>query len=64
MATRRLECDRFFTIDYRPEIYTQAGLDWVERNSMKSVLLRHFPQLEPSLRGVSNAFMPWNRVGS
>jgi hypothetical protein len=28
------------------------------------VLLRHFPQLEPALRGVSNAFAPWNRVAA
>jgi hypothetical protein len=61
MATRRLESDRFFTVDYRPEVYTQAGLDWIERNSMRSLLLRHFPELEPALRGVSNAFAPWNR---
>ena len=25
MASRRLESDRFFTDDYRPEVYTQAG---------------------------------------
>ncbi len=64
MATRRLESDRFFTVDYRAEVYTQAGLDWVDRNSMKSLLLRHFPELEPALRGVSNAFAPWNRVSA
>ena len=64
MATRRLESDRFFTVDYRPEVYTQAGLDWVDRNSMRSLLLRHFPELEPSLRGVANAFAPWRRVGA
>jgi hypothetical protein len=62
MATRRLESDRFFTEDYRPEVYTQAGLDWIDRNSMRSLLLRHFPELEPALRGVANAFAPWNRV--
>jgi hypothetical protein len=61
MASRRLESDRFFTRDYRPEVYTQAGLDWVDRNTMKTVLLRHFPELEPSLRGVENAFRPWGR---
>jgi Animal haem peroxidase len=27
MASRRLEADRFFTDDYRPEVYTQAGID-------------------------------------
>jgi hypothetical protein len=64
MASRRLKSDRFFTRDYRPEVYTQAGLDWVERNSMRSVLLRHFPELEPALRGVENPFAPWTRAGA
>jgi hypothetical protein len=64
MASRRLKSDRFFTRDYRPEVYTQAGLDWVESNSMRSVLLRHFPELEPALRGVENPFAPWTRTGA
>jgi heme peroxidase len=62
MASRRLEADRFFTDDYRPEIYTKAGIDWVEANSMRTVLLRHCPELAPSLEGVSNPFAPWNRA--
>jgi hypothetical protein len=64
MASRRLKSDRFFTRDYRPEVYTQAGLDWVEQSSMRSVLLRHFPGLEPALRGVENPFAPWVRAGA
>jgi len=63
MASRRLEADRFFTDDYRPEVYTQAGIDWVEANTMRTVLLRHFPELAPSLEGVKNPFAPWRRVG-
>ena len=63
MASRRLEADRFFTDDYRPEVYTQTGIDWIESNSMRSVLLRHFPQLAPALVGVANPFAPWRRVG-
>ena len=59
MASRRLKSDRFFTRDYRPEIYSQAGFDWINANTMKSVLLRHYPSLEPALRGVDNAFVPW-----
>jgi hypothetical protein len=62
MASRRLEADRFFTDDYGPEIYTPHGIEWVESNNMRSVLLRHLPQLEPALRGVQNPFAPWNRV--
>ena len=29
MASRRLKSDRFFTDDFRPEVYTQVGYDWV-----------------------------------
>jgi Animal haem peroxidase len=64
MASRRLEADRFFTRDYRPEIYTKEGIDWVENNSMRTVLLRHFPELEPALHGVKNPFAPWPRAGA
>jgi hypothetical protein len=63
MASRRLKSDRFLTADYTPEVYTQAGLDWIDANDMRSVLLRHFPALAPALRGVGNAFAPWRRVG-
>jgi hypothetical protein len=59
MASRRLESDRFFTTDYRAEIYTPAGMDWVAENTMRTVLLRHFPNLAPALRGVDNPFAPW-----
>jgi hypothetical protein len=64
MASRRLASDRFFTTDYRPEIYTQAGFDWVENNTMRTLLLRHFPELEPALGGVKNPFAPWTGVGA
>ncbi len=59
MASRRLNSDRFLTRDYTPQVYTQTGLDWIENNSMSSVLLRHFPGLRASLRSVDNAFAPW-----
>ena len=64
MASRRLESDRFFTRDYRPEVYTREGLDWVENNTMRSLLLRHFPDLAPALEGVANPFAPWKRATS
>jgi hypothetical protein len=63
MASRRLNSDRFFTDDYTPEVYTQAGLDWVADTTMTTVLLRHYPELRPALRGVANAFTPWHRAG-
>lgn len=62
MASRRLSADRFFTTDFRPEVYTEAGLAWVRDNSMRSVLLRHFPTLAPALAGVANPFAPWRSV--
>ena len=62
MASRRLNSDRFFTDDFTEEVYSKAGMDWIQNNTMSSVLLRHFPALEPSLRGVKNAFAPWKRV--
>lgn len=64
MASRRLESDRFFTRDYRPEVYTKEGLDWVDSNSMRTLLLRHFPELETALAGVANPFAPWQRPGT
>ncbi|MEA2484227.1 MAG: hypothetical protein QOC55_2174 [Thermoleophilaceae bacterium] len=63
MASRRLKSDRFFTTDFTPEVYTQTGLDWVNKTKMSDVLLRHHPELEPSLGGMPNAFLPWHKVG-
>ncbi len=59
MASRRLNSDRFFTADYRPEIYTETGLRWVNENGFADILRRHFPDLTPALSGVSNPFAPW-----
>jgi hypothetical protein len=64
MASRRLKSDRFLTTDFTPAVYSQAGLDWIENNGMRSVLLRHFPALGPALYHVVNPFEPWNDVGA
>ncbi|MCW3013160.1 MAG: peroxidase [Solirubrobacterales bacterium] len=63
MASRRLKSDRFFTNDYTPDVYTPEGIQWVARNTMGSVLLRHHPELAPALDGVQNAFGPWKTLG-
>jgi hypothetical protein len=62
MASRRLKSDRFFTDDWRPEVYTQFGLDYVKNTTMLTMLKRHLPQLAPALEGVDNAFAPWKPV--
>ncbi|MFB7668260.1 peroxidase family protein [Kitasatospora sp. NPDC056138] len=59
MASRRLNSDRFLTKDYSLQVYTRTGLDWIENNTMASVLLRHFPDLRPAMSSVTNAFTPW-----
>ena len=53
-------CDRFLTDDYRPEIYTEAGLAWIEATSMSALIGRHLPALAPLTDRVKNAFAPWD----
>jgi hypothetical protein len=62
MASRRLKSDRFFTTDFTAEVYTQAGIDWIQDNDLESVLTRHYPALRPALMGVKNPFAPWRTV--
>ena len=61
MASRRLKSDRFLSQDYRPEVYTKQGIDWIEENSMKSIISRHFPAVAFAMEGLDddNAFKPW-----
>ena len=63
MASRRLKSDRFFTRDYRPEIYTPAGLAWVDDNTMARAAAA-LPGARAGARGVENAFAPWQRAGA
>ncbi len=62
MASRRLQSDRFLTVDFRPEIYSPFGMDWIERNTMTSVILRHCPELAGMLPRDASAFAPWRPV--
>ena len=64
MAARRLKSDRFFTNDLRPG-YTQVGYDWVYNTTMKDVLLRHYPELEPAIGDLqTSVFAPWPKLGA
>ncbi len=61
-ATRRLQADRFYTDDYDAEHYTQEGLDWIDDSDLKTVILRHYPELADSgLANIKNAFEPWDK---
>lgn len=62
MASRRLNADRFFTDDFSDEVYTPEGLSWIKNNTMKTIILRHHPSLGLALKGVGNAFKPWNAL--
>ncbi|MFD9909281.1 peroxidase family protein [Streptomyces sp. NPDC059063] len=62
MATRRLQSDRFLTVDFRPEIYTPLGIDWVQKSGMNEVILRHCPDLAALLPRGTTAFAPWREV--
>ena len=59
MASRRLKSDRFFTDDYRAELYTETGLEYIRETTMLTVLKRHYPELAPAFAGLDNAFEPW-----
>ena len=62
MASRRLQSDRFLTVDFRPEIYSQFGMDWIANNGMTSIILRHCPDLAAVLPRSASAFVPWRPV--
>jgi hypothetical protein len=62
MASRRLQSDRFLTVDFRPEIYSPLGMDWIANNGMTSMIQRHCPELAAVLPRDANAFAPWRPV--
>jgi tetratricopeptide (TPR) repeat protein len=60
-ATRRLQADRFYTTCYNEETYTRTGLDWIDDANLRTVLLRHYPELaKTGLANIRNAFEPWD----
>ncbi|OBG30226.1 peroxidase family protein [Mycobacterium sp. 852002-51057_SCH5723018] len=64
MASRRIQSDRFLTVDFRPEIYSPLGMDWVRQNDMSTVILRHCPDLAALLPRGQSAFAPWRTVAA
>ena len=60
-ATRRLQADRFYTDNYNEQTYTKEGLEWIDDANLKTVILRHFPELgRTGLGNIKNAFEPWD----
>ncbi|KAK9827997.1 hypothetical protein WJX81_006952 [Elliptochloris bilobata] len=60
-ASRRLLCDRFFQEAYNEDYYTPFGMAHIKNTTFKSLLLRHYPELEDSIGDVpnGNAFFAW-----
>lgn len=60
-ASRRLQADRFYTDSFNEDVYTWEGLRWIDRSDLKTVILRHHPELADSgLANIKNAFEPWD----
>jgi hypothetical protein len=62
MAARRLQSDRFLTVDFRPEVYSPLGIDWIANNGMTSIILRHCPELAAALPRTGSAFAPFRPI--
>jgi hypothetical protein len=59
-AASRIEQDPFFNELFEPEVYTDWGLDHIEKMNRKKLLFLHCPELQKSgLAGVNNPFEPW-----
>jgi hypothetical protein len=59
MASRRLQADRFYTIDYNAATYSRIGLDIIDQATLKSVIEANFPEI-PAGWIPTNAFYPWH----
>ncbi|MGO9383186.1 MAG: peroxidase family protein [Mycobacterium sp.] len=60
-ASRRLQADRFYTDCYNEGVYTPEGLRWIDQTDLKTVLVRHYPELaDTGLANIKNAFEPWD----
>lgn len=58
-TTRRITNDRFLTTDFKPEVYTQFGMDYVDNTTFRDLIVRHFPELHTSIP--DNAFLLFNK---
>jgi hypothetical protein len=64
MAPRRFQADRFYTSDFNKAVYTAGGMTWIRNANMKSVILRHVPELNTVMANVGNPFFPWTTDSS
>ena len=58
-ASRRLFADRFYQENYNAATYTELGMEWIQNNTMKTVIARQFPELAAKMNTTKTAFEPW-----
>lgn len=59
MASRRVQADRFYTEDFRPEIYTPEGIARIRNlNGMRDVIERNAPNLKEAVSTRDSSFHP------
>jgi len=58
-SSRRVHSNRFLCEDFTPEVYTQWGIDYVDRTTFRDVVISHFPALKPEFDSVHNGFFQW-----
>jgi hypothetical protein len=60
MASRRLQADPFYTDKLNARYYSEEGMELIERATLKSILVQHYPELAGTgLARVDNPFEPW-----
>jgi hypothetical protein len=57
----RVLADRFFTKDYRPEIYTQYGIERLRTVKLYDIIKHHFPSAPLPPDRDARIFFLWNR---
>jgi hypothetical protein len=63
MASRRVQADRFYTEDFRPEIYTPEGIARIRGlNGLKDVIDRNAPGVKDAIDVRQSAFHPIGQV--
>ncbi len=63
MASRRVQADRFYTEDFRKEIYTPEGIERVRGlHGLKDIIARNAPALKDAVGTRQSAFHPLGSV--
>jgi hypothetical protein len=57
-TTRRISNDRFLTTNFTKEYYTEWGMQYIEDNTFKDLLVRHYPSLHDKVP--ENGFLLFN----